>query len=1352
MLREPCVHLFPSIIEQLRPIEEKFLAIGIAYAIITKFTLDPMTNHPSSPAYRKITSHVSVFVNDIHAVAKILPQNIEDVLGDIHVVWCGPGKPKEEDLMPWLGLRKNIMMFALDWLIEYNHLYFNVKKNPKFFEMWKGKEEIIPPQLWATITHIKDSEAESAERATYVPRHDIRDPILGEEIPEESIASNSNENNDNGLLSVNNDDENELGEDIYADDDINDEDWEEAFRQLEESSNTILQHEPPKTLLNEDDGELHPPIVSSTTSSGFFRLDTDQADDAQKTCFLQQSMNSESGQHQNDGEASDEDGPHISAESINGQPYVRVQRGNRYLSIRDPYYFESIFIKLFPYGVGGPFATNSDQRRELEKNGEKNFSIQTWASIKLRQHGAAAATHPIFPFLVFDRIIKNNSSRISSAQAKKSSFPDLQEIINKISPDELLEAANELKNNKPISSERMNKLMKEITIYGRQQPLSNESRIKQRDQIRSLIVQHGPPGIWFTINPNDLSSPVRIKIGRKFRSCRYLKEIERRLQQHLLDKRKSMVKEVNQDPVSAVIWFHLHVSSFFNEIVRAKTKDGAFGPINQYFGAIETNGRGAFHLHGFLWYHGNIGQEKYYPELVAKLDATDVAELLQYVDMHFKESFDQVSSKERSRIADRKEPSPSLKRNLDSLTAEWEDEANFVATAAQAHKCTATCFKYKRTKTGKKDGKQQKPCRFGWPWDLVDETHIDDNGVLRIGRNCINCTRYNPVISAALRHNHDFCLIFTMVQAMALIFYTTNYATKMEAPMYQRLAMVYMHYEAITKLPEFVNSENAAEVIRSFMTKISNRIFSDREFSSVDVCNYILGHDTFYSSQKNWAWIHCTTVYYAILRQWSYLRKLATGDLNDAQPASEPTMSFQKVGIKPSMFEAYINRGEAFEDVCFYDYVSIVKVVPKPKQAARTKSHVDFEGELYSGNFCQLILSKSERCTPLLTGAYPLDFNDDNLYGRTAVIRMALFIPWEKFLTISNGSIMEIWERLSATLPERLDFIQSNFNVLRQSREDGILNAKIWNTQISQDPGELDSSIQNDNQVNDGEIAEDDEESKERQEAEELVAFSESLNKSLLQSLLTGTPVFENAINRLAQSFSTGRAIRLPDFPIAPELDQYRRIENDIDFVIANSRTKGKARNVIDVTIKEWKQQLNRLNTLKSRQIAGEGHDQNEANLGNQDQDEELLGMNEDPVVLRTERTISDQSSWTDKPTTLSVDYYIGQTWSEASNILSMKEGLNANQATSLGIILRHLDQVDIAKASQANDMVGAPTPQLLHYLGGEGGTGKSVVIKTLLKALETKDMRRRIQITATSGSAGAHIDGVTIHSAYDVW
>jgi hypothetical protein len=54
-------------------------------------------------------------------------------------------------------------------------------------------------------------------------------------------------------------------------------------------------------------------------------------------------------------------------------------------------------------------------------------------------------------------------------------------------------------------------------------------------------------------------------------------------------------------------------------------------------------------------------------------------------------------------------------------------------------------------------------------------------------------------------------------------------------------------------------------------------------------------------------------------------------------------------------------------------------------------------------------------------------------------------------------------------------------------------------------------------------------------------------------------------------------------------------------------------------------------------------------------------------------------------------------------------------------------------------------------YLGGEGGTGKSVAIKAVERLMEKLSRRNWLQITATTGSAADNIGGSTYHSALKV-
>ncbi|KAI2462794.1 hypothetical protein F4781DRAFT_441758 [Annulohypoxylon bovei var. microspora] len=576
MLRVPCVHLFPLVIDKLRPLEERFLAIGCAFGTITKFSLDPTTNQPSDQAYRKISGHVVVFANDVFSVAKVLPRPIQDVLGDIHVIWCAPDAPVKKDLLPVLGLRKSVMMEALLWLKRNNHLYFDVPLDDDFWNTWTDEDDIVLPQILSNVTHIEDVEAEAADRATYVPSQG-HDPVFDDLVSDNNIRPGSNPNIPVHLanaVDVNEQPYTELEEED-ADNDLEEQEFARSFHNMDHLDHTS-QDEPSvpaadevqsNPLIDQDNNSTEDAEVEThlkITSSGFFPEQADQANDAEKVQFVLESIRSEFRQPFSD----EVQGGSIIPESIDGKPYVRVSLGNRFLSTQNPHYFASVFLKLFPYGWGGPVASDLDQRQELDRHNETNFGLKTWASIKLRQHGAMAATHPVFPFLVFSRIIKDNNNRISCAQANKSSFEHMRRICNTITQEQLLQAASDLKH---------------------------------------------------------------------------------------------------------------HIAAF-----------------------------------------------------------------IRWVDEHFQEDFNETISKKRIRKSKRLRPPENLQHNLDQLELEWEDEAEFVATAAQAHRCTATCYKYDKVNKPKKRKRGLRPARryrFGFPWKTNEFTHLSEDGTLHIKRLTNHYTR-----------------------------------------------------------------------------------------------------------------------------------------------------------------------------------------------------------------------------------------------------------------------------------------------------------------------------------------------------------------------------------------------------------------------------------------------------------------------------------------------------------------------------------------------------------------------------------------------------------------------------------
>ncbi|XP_044717940.1 PIF1-like helicase domain-containing protein [Hirsutella rhossiliensis] len=114
--------------------------------------------------------------------------------------------------------------------------------------------------------------------------------------------------------------------------------------------------------------------------------------------------------------------------------------------------------------------------------------------------------------------------------------------------------------------------------------------------------------------------------------------------------------------------------------------------------------------------------------------------------------------------------------------------------------------------------------------------------------------RWNKAIAVGLRHNHDISFIATQRKTMALVFYVTNYATKVEDPVWKRVVA------AADLLPPRAGDEMAddAEVrggegggddgkqnrTRQFLMKVANRVFTERPLSQVEVIADLLGYPT----------------------------------------------------------------------------------------------------------------------------------------------------------------------------------------------------------------------------------------------------------------------------------------------------------------------------------------------------------------------------------------------------------------------------------------------------------------------------------------------------------------------------
>jgi hypothetical protein len=415
------------------------------------------------------------------------------------------------------------------------------------------------------------------------------------------------------------------------------------------------------------------------------------------------------------------------------------------------------------------------------------------------------------------------------------------------------------------------------------------------------------------------------------------------------------------------------MDAFFKHLVRAN-ETGCFGKISNYFAAVETNGRGMLHLHGLLWFHANLRL----PHLLE--DIKDVEErrneeykrqVLAFIDDIFSETISDPSRVKQStcnKFRSLRTPNLSMQDSVEHCANELREDSDFVAAKTQKHICGAVCVKYGDAKRRKQT--TGTACRFGSPWRCHDATHVDGKtGNINLCRRDPQLNRFNRSIATALRFNHDFTFIATKTRMLSTVYYISNYATKFETPIYQRVALMSMIADDEAK--NRTGQMSTSKTTKMFMQRVFNKICTERELSAVEVCAYLLGHTFDYSSvsSNGWVWVHPGTLYWCIFRHWRFLRQ-AVGDEDEADKERNDEIDQVRLtaaGAKPTLFSAYLARGTDLKSLCFYDYISLIKIESNSGKHRSYSACFDFVNIPQLKSFTQRVRSVEDIAVPVFS-------------------------------------------------------------------------------------------------------------------------------------------------------------------------------------------------------------------------------------------------------------------------------------------------------------------------------------------------------------------------------------------------
>ncbi|XP_044717320.1 PIF1-like helicase domain-containing protein [Hirsutella rhossiliensis] len=695
------------------------------------------------------------------------------------------------------------------------------------------------------------------------------------------------------------------------------------------------------------------------------------------------------------------------------------------------------------------------------------------------------------------------------------------------------------------------------------------------------------------------------------------------------------------DPMSSAVFFHREMTLFFEHYVNVGEEGNA--GLGEALAGPDTEKQAAY-------------RER----------------IVRYVDSVFSEELDAEGycavQAERSATAD-------ISSRLDDVarfTDTFDEEANFCAGATQIHTHSATCVKYSLGARARKGDL----CRFKAPWRLVEDGADGGRG---------------------LRHNHDISFIATQRKTMALIYYITNYATKVEDPVWKRVAAAAEFLPALEPTGEGNGSgadrdagrgggaegvATAADPIggnktRTFLLKAANRVFTERPLSQVEVIAHLLGYPAEFSSGSAWAYVNANQLYWAVFRRWRHLRRAsgaeATGD------APDETVVVEEAGPRIPLVEAYRHRGELLRGLCLYDYASLVRLKRNGRGAdgGTGWGEVPFAESWASGKgWVQALRRPGSGATVCLDGYLSKEFSegdDESCHRRAAVQHLALFVPWESFLGEEAGDINDIWARARESLAPRSRGSQTTCSSSggRRRREGGRGGEEAYRAGGAGDAARLIDVVRN--AAGAGQVT---------AQSTELLAMTQQLCRFQQSALgseaeLAATVVAERA----------GRRVNLPGSELSgaalPRQEEVRAIKSQ-----QRSAARERERAIQGIQ--------------GGGAAAGVGADRGAALRG------VMGGFGEDDMDV----TAADGDV-------------------DAGTAAVMR-------AIALLIVCRQLDRI-----RQGDDAGGDGGGQLCLFIGGEGGTGKSRVIEALVELLARRTYRAGCWAAGREGDED--VDGVRL-------
>ena len=1066
---------------------------------------------------------------------------------------------------------------------------------------------------------------------------------------------------------------------------------------------------------------------------------------------------------------------------LSGGEYMESRQGSRFIPDFDNHALLSwLFPHLDPWGIGG----FSDPRHL------RPLSMEEQLKYLLSVYDSSFRNDPDFSFVYYNILQKKAVFDSVTFQVPASQRERVVDRLLAIDPATLDTLSQKFRADPQYhpqdeGEKEIVRILARVNAISHNLPGTDGYKVGLRNRIRSLINHLGTPTLFVTLNPSDREHPlVRLYAGENIS----LEDATRGVE--LSDWERNRL--VAQNPAACAKFFHTMITSFINVILKyGQDRKGLFGKCTGYFGTVEAQGRGTLHCHMLIWLEGHPSPQKLREKMAASddykrsmfswLESIIKCELLETTEVVLEERGKPLEPPQRP--AGSAHPGTLAPPSVDAFEDPEDYKAaciayiNELVSVYNWHKHKKTCFKYAAAEGSIPNDPemQDKLCRMRIDGSTRAHTDIDEEtGSILLRRLHPRIANYNDLVMLLLRGNMDIKYIGSGEAAKALVYYITDYITKSSLSMHVGLgALSYAIKKSSGMLDELSSDTN--RLARTALTITVNRMMSRQEISHQQVMSYLVGGGDHYTS-------HTFKLLY-----WRSFDHLFRKHFNENRPVYEDTNRQRAQEAMPSESEQprsidatanelhptvndevdsmnvdegpsniateqhnaseeqedtfiltlapgsigatnqqqdYVYRSiePAFDDLCLYEFVGGVEKISKP----RSRDARDGEGDPVAtgrrtrrgrrlqarGEFserhtqCQthMLRLRSVFSVPVILGdRMPRPDRGEDEQNEWARTMLILFVPWRTPGDLRNigESWWQAYERQRDRIKPCHQEVILNMNVLSECRDVRDSHRAMRRAQAAALLNEwLPQGSWEGGHGNNEEETEDEEE----------------------YEVIRAGQVYEDSVG-----IGTEHSDKLLDTTIgatARMAFDYCFDNNNGEIRSAESERNGQYRELREEDLCTLDTHASTMRHLKRVRRPQQIHDDNPRPRRRRRIDEVIEHI--EPTEVMEEAPPPRNSR---DPVYNRVD--VGHTIEEIVEEMGLNN--NPEQERAFRIVGEHVQQ-------------GGPE-QLLMYIAGVGGTGKTHVVKSIRRLFDLLNRSKEILVGAPTGAAAKNIEGYTVHS-----